>query len=209
MRDGYCAGKTETSGKIETSSAQAPPMIELSNVSKEFMVGGKPLSALRNLNLAVASGEFVSIIGQSGCGKTTLLRMIAGLEQPSEGLIKVEGKVVKGPSRDRGLVFQEPRLFPWATEAHNIKLGLLDRGGIRKVMGPAAVGWPRGFRRCLSQRTVGDGPKSCLGQALAGSPQILLLDEPWSPRCCYPIEDAGPADEDLAGELPDCGGSNS
>ncbi|MGI6566037.1 MAG: ABC transporter ATP-binding protein [Limnochordia bacterium] len=180
MRDGYCAGKTETSGKIETSSAQAPPMIELSNVSKEFMVGGKPLSALRNLNLAVASGEFVSIIGQSGCGKTTLLRMIAGLEQPSEGLIKVEGKVVKGPSRDRGLVFQEPRLFPWATVAHNIKLGLPDRRrnqerlwALLRLVGleDFADAYPRELSGGMAQRAA-------LARALAGSPQILLLDEP-------------------------------
>lgn len=155
-------------------------MIELSNVSKEYIVGARQLSVLKNLNLAVAPAEFVSIIGQSGCGKTTLLHMIAGLNQPTEGQIRIRGKLVKGPGRDRGLVFQEPRLFPWATVAHNIRLGLPDRGRdegrlweLLRLVGlqDFAQAYPRELSGGMAQRAA-------LARALAGSPEILLLDEP-------------------------------
>ena len=155
-------------------------MIELSNVSKEYIVGGSQLSVLQKLSLTVAPAEFVSIIGQSGCGKTTLLHMIAGLNQPTEGQIRIRGKLVKGPGRDRGLVFQEPRLFPWATVAHNIRLGLPDRGPdedrlwelLRLVaLQDFAQAYPRELSGGMAQRAA-------LARALAGSPEILLLDEP-------------------------------
>lgn len=175
MKDTYSAGK------IGNNSADTLPMIELRNVSKEYVVGGRQLSALQNLNLAVVPGEFVSIIGQSGCGKTTLLHMVAGLEQPTEGEIRIRGRLVKGPGRDRGLVFQEPRLFPWATVAHNIRLGLPDRGQnearlwelLRRVgLEDFAQAYPRELSGGMAQRAA-------LARALAGSPQILLLDEPF------------------------------
>jgi sulfonate transport system ATP-binding protein len=155
-------------------------MIELSNVSKEYIVGARQLSVLKNLNLAVAPAEFVSIIGQSGCGKTTLLHMIAGLNQPTKGQIRIRGKLVKGPGRDRALVFQEPRLFPWATVAHNIRLGLPDRGPdedrlweLLRLVGlqDFAQAYPRELSGGMAQRAA-------LARALAGSPEILLLDEP-------------------------------
>ena len=155
-------------------------MIELSNVSKEYIVGGSQLSVLQKLSLNVAPAEFVSIIGQSGCGKTTLLHMIAGLNQPTEGQIRIRGKLVKGPGRDRGLVFQEPRLFPWATVAHNIRLGLPDRGPdedrlweLLRLVGlqDFAQAYPRELSGGMAQRAA-------LARALAGSPEILLLDEP-------------------------------
>ncbi|NLY29521.1 MAG: ABC transporter ATP-binding protein [Firmicutes bacterium] len=155
-------------------------MIELSNVSKEYIVGGSQLSVLQKLSLNVAPAEFVSIIGQSGCGKTTLLHMIAGLNQPTEGQIRIRGKLVKGPGRDRGLVFQEPRLFPWATVAHNIRLGLPDRGRdegrlweLLRLVGlqDFAQAYPRELSGGMAQRAA-------LARALAGSPEILLLDEP-------------------------------
>ena len=174
MKDTYSAGR------IENNSADTFPMIELSNVSKEYIVGARQLSVLKNLNLAVAPAEFVSIIGQSGCGKTTLLHMIAGLNQPTEGQIRIRGKLVKGPGRDRGLVFQEPRLFPWATVAHNIRLGLPDRGRdegrlweLLRLVGlqDFAQAYPRELSGGMAQRAA-------LARALAGSPEILLLDEP-------------------------------
>jgi len=155
-------------------------MVELRKVSKEYVVGGKRLSVLEDLTLAVARGEFISIIGQSGCGKTTLLHMIAGLERPSEGEIRIRGEPVRGPGRDRGLVFQEPRLFPWATVAHNIRLGLPDRGRNQERLWELLrlVGLEDFARAYPRELSGGMAQRAALARALAGSPQVLLLDEP-------------------------------
>jgi len=155
-------------------------MVELRKVSKEYVVGGKRLSVLEDLTLAVARGEFISIIGQSGCGKTTLLHMIAGLERPSEGEIRIRREPVRGPGRDRGLVFQEPRLFPWATVAHNIRLGLPDRGRNQERLWELLrlVGLEDFARAYPRELSGGMAQRAALARALAGSPQVLLLDEP-------------------------------
>lgn len=166
-------------GPIEVTDRE-PLSIEIVNISKRFGVGDRGVEALADLNLTIPAGDFITIIGQSGCGKTTLLRLIAGLEHPSKGYIKVGGNTVEGTGWDRGLIFQEPRLFPWATVAHNISLGLRDRGknqdqimALLRMVGleDFATAYPRELSGGMAQRVA-------LARALAGSPQVLLLDEP-------------------------------
>jgi sulfonate transport system ATP-binding protein len=166
-------------GPVDVAERE-PLSIEMVNVSKCFGVGDRKVEALADLTLTIPAGDFVTIIGQSGCGKTTLLRLIAGLENPSKGYIRVGGNTVEGTGWDRGLIFQEPRLFPWATVAHNIKLGLRDRGGnqeritaLLQLVGleEFATAYPRELSGGMAQRVA-------LARALAGSPQVLLLDEP-------------------------------
>ncbi|NMB25846.1 MAG: ABC transporter ATP-binding protein [Firmicutes bacterium] len=157
--------------------------IEIRGLSKWFGNGENSLEALADVNLSIPAEAFLTVVGQSGCGKTTLLRLIAGLEAPTEGYIKVGDRLVEGTGWERGLIFQEPRLFPWATVAHNVRLGMPERGrgavGVDAVMdllrlvglGDFADAYPRELSGGMAQRVA-------LARALAGSPQVLLLDEP-------------------------------
>lgn len=161
----------------------APADIEICGLSKWFQGAENSLEALADVNLCIPGGAFITIVGQSGCGKTTLLRLIAGLEAPTEGYVKVGGRLVEGTDWERGLIFQEPRLFPWATVSHNVLLGLPGRGrdalghdavmGLLRLVGleDFANAYPRELSGGMAQRVA-------LARALAGSPEVLLLDEP-------------------------------
>ena len=95
------------------------------NVNKSFS-DGQEIEVLTNINLDIHAGEFLTIIGPSGCGKSTLLRLIAGLILPNSGSIFLDNKIITGPGSDRGVVFQEARLFPWLTVYDNVAFGLSD-----------------------------------------------------------------------------------
>ena len=100
-------------------------------VSKEFPTldeSGARTRALNHISLSVAAGEFVSLVGPSGCGKSTLLRLIAGLGTPDSGELWIDSERITAPSAERGLVFQDPNLFPWLTVRRNIATGLVARG---------------------------------------------------------------------------------
>lgn len=94
------------------------------DVNKSFVVNGQSVDVLKDINLEIEEGEFVVIVGHSGCGKSTLLKMIAGLEKNDTGILSVDGKEVDGPGMDRGMIFQEHRLFPWMSIEKNVQLGL-------------------------------------------------------------------------------------
>src|SRR5262245_48497631 len=105
--------------------------IEIEAVSKRYRSGNEALLALDTLSLTIQPGEFLSIVGASGCGKSTLLRLLTGLDVDYEGEIRVNGARVQGTSLDRGIVFQEHRLFPWLTVRQNVGLGLENSGWSR------------------------------------------------------------------------------
>jgi sulfonate transport system ATP-binding protein len=140
--------------------------------------------ALRGMHLFAHSGEIVALLGGSGCGKTTLLRLAAGLDQPSAGTIAIDGRTVTGTHPAISAVFQEPRLLPWLSVAHNIGFGgprvasgerqrriedLLRRIGLEGYGGR----WPKDLSGGQQQRVA-------IARALIGRPGILLLDEPFS-----------------------------
>ena len=101
----------------------AAPLIVVSNLEKTYRTKGRALvQALGGLSLDVADGEFVTIEGQSGCGKTTFLKILAGLLARSSGEVALRGRPVEGPSRDIGIVFQDPVLLPWRTVLDNVML---------------------------------------------------------------------------------------
>jgi len=141
------------------------------------------VAALDNVSLEVEAGAFVSLIGPSGCGKSTLLRLVAGLDLPNSGELWVGGEPILRPSAERGLVFQDPNLFPWLTVRRNIQAGLVARGvqhGARhevddfmRLVGLEAFAdsFPHHLSGGMAQR-VG------LARALINSPKVLLLDEP-------------------------------
>jgi len=160
--------------------------LRIVNVSKSFTKiddASAQVLALDSVSLSVAAGELVSLIGPSGCGKSTLLRLIAGLDAPSSGELWIGNDVLFGPSAERGLVFQDPNIFPWLTVRRNIAAGLVARGVVHekrrdvdefmRLVGLEAFAdtFPHHLSGGMAQR-VG------LARALINHPKVLLLDEP-------------------------------
>jgi len=159
--------------------------LRIEGVSKSFRVSGSALRVLDSLDLAVGPGGFLTIVGASGCGKSTLLRLIAGLDTDFDGRVTLDGQRVTAPSLDRGLVFQEPRLFPWLTVAQNIALGLLNatlskterRHAVAEHI--ALVGL-NGFQDAYPhQLSGGMAQRVAIARGLVNRPRVLLLDEPF------------------------------
>jgi len=159
--------------------------LEVRNVSKSFEVGGAPIEVLRDVSLDVAAGEFVAALGPSGCGKSTLLRLIAGLERDYEGAITQDGDAITGTSLHRGIVFQEPRLFPWATVWQNVALGLknspISESAKRESIAAhiALVGLDGFAQAYPHQLSGGMAQRAAIARGLVNRPRLLLLDEPF------------------------------
>jgi sulfonate transport system ATP-binding protein len=159
--------------------------LDIRHVSKTFRVSGAPVEALSDISLSIRPGEFVSIVGPSGCGKSTLLRMLAGLERGFIGEITQDGRPIMGTALDRGIVFQEPRLFPWATVAQNVGIGLQNAplsAAEKKTVVAAHIRLVglQGFERAYPhQLSGGMAQRAAIARGLVNRPQILLLDEPF------------------------------
>ena len=139
--------------------------------------------ALSGISFVVEAGELVSLIGPSGCGKSTLLRLMAGLEIPDAGELLIGHKPITGPSAERGLVFQDPNLFPWLTVRGNIQAGLVARGVLhekrREVNEFLSLVGLEGFADAYPhQLSGGMAQRIALARALINHPSVLLLDEP-------------------------------
>jgi NitT/TauT family transport system ATP-binding protein len=159
--------------------------IEIRNVSKEFEGRGGTTVALQNVSFDVASNEFVCVVGPSGCGKSTILNIIAGLTEPSSGTVKVGGKEISGPGKERGVVFQQYALFPWKTVVENVEFGLkfqeIPKGERRQIAEKylELVGL-KDFRDAYPKELSG-GMKQrvAIARAYAVNPEVLLMDEPF------------------------------
>ncbi|MDQ8045395.1 MAG: ABC transporter ATP-binding protein [Solirubrobacteraceae bacterium] len=147
--------------------------------------GGRATHALGPIDLTIDPGEFVVIVGPSGCGKSTLLSLLAGFIEPSEGEVLVDGSRVAGPDPSRGIVFQQPNLYPWYTVRENVALGPRLRGASKgerhaiadehlRLVGLAdfAGAKPYELSGGMQQRTQ-------IARVLANDPQLMLLDEPF------------------------------
>lgn len=159
-------------------------LLDIRGVSKRFQdSAGGEVVALAEVNLTIRPGELVSLLGPSGCGKSTLLRLLAGLDLPDSGTITLDGENVKEPHYSRGLVFQDPTLFPWRTVRENVATGWDARGIPWKESGEIddyiqLVGLS-GFEHAYPyQLSGGMAQRAALARALVNHPKVLLLDEP-------------------------------
>jgi NitT/TauT family transport system ATP-binding protein len=186
--------KAERQSPLHVSGAltDGEAEIELRGVSKRFSARDRETVALTNIDLGIRKQEFVTLLGQSGCGKTTMLRILAGLTRPTEGEVTVAGRPLwRGDRRDDdalrklGLVFQDANLFPWFTVEENIALPLLLRKVDKKQRRARAhelgelVGL-EGFEKALPRELSGGmRQRVAIARALSYNPEILLMDEPF------------------------------
>jgi len=156
-------------------------MLQLASVTKIYPNG---VHALERFSAEIRRGEIVAIIGGSGCGKSTLLRAVAGLDSASAGTVTLDGETIMSPHPKVGIIFQEPRLLPWLSVAHNIGFGLSElpaaerrdrvaRALQRVGLTEKARAWPRELSGGQAQRVA-------IARALVAQPEVLLLDEPFS-----------------------------
>jgi NitT/TauT family transport system ATP-binding protein len=181
-----------TTRNASLGADQPPPQLRVSGVEKVYQARQGEVHALSNINLTIGRGEFVSLVGRSGCGKTTLLRILSGLLPPSSGTVEADGAPIwRGSKRNDeafrhfGLVFQDANLFPWYTVADNIALPLKLRGvGKRERRARASelcelVGLP-GFEKAYPRELSGGmRQRAAIARALSYDPTILLMDEPF------------------------------
>lgn len=156
-------------------------MLALENVGKTYPNG---VRALGGISMSVTQGEIVAVVGGSGCGKSTMLRVVSGLERPTHGRVTLDGAEIAAPHEKIGIVFQEPRLLPWLSVADNVGFGLADRPKAergarvaaqldRVSLTDKATVWPRELSGGQAQRVA-------IARALVTRPEVLLLDEPFS-----------------------------
>jgi NitT/TauT family transport system ATP-binding protein len=165
----------------------APSKLAIENVSKSFNAATGIVQALDRVSLQVGEGEFVCLVGASGCGKTTLLNIIAGLEKPDSGTVMADGKAVTGPGRERLVMFQEAALFPWLDVLGNVLFGLKlkpnlrakDRRDIAKYY-LELVELSRFEHANIHELSGGMKQRVALARALAPNPRVLLMDEPFA-----------------------------
>lgn len=156
----------------------------INGLSKSYVMNGRQLPVLENIDLVAAPGQFITIVGASGCGKSTLLRLIAGLDRDFAGEIWIAGRHISGPSLNRGLIFQDHRLFPWLTIEDNIAIAFegrrIDRAEKQALVAEhiALVGL-QGFEKAYPHQVSGGmAQRAAIARALVNEPDILLLDEP-------------------------------
>jgi len=159
--------------------------VAFDNVSMRFGSGTAEVRALDQVSLAFGRGDFLCIVGPSGCGKTTLLQLLAGFLAPSAGRVTVEGSKIEGPGPDRGVVFQQPALFPWMTVAANAGFGPMVLGVDRGQREQRVEHWLRlvglwDFRaRYPYELSGGMQQRLAIVRALCNEPRLLLMDEPF------------------------------
>ncbi|WP_199313745.1 nitrate ABC transporter ATP-binding protein [Leptolyngbya sp. FACHB-671] len=179
--------------QVETKSVaifqqpQAKSFLEIANVSKVYPTPKGPYPVLQDVNLSIKQGEFICLIGHSGCGKTTLLNMVSGFNQPSQGSVQLRGKSITKPGPDRMVVFQGYALLPWLTAFENVylavdsvhpkKLEAEKRAIVREHL--AMVGLADAADKKPPQLSGGMKQRVAIARALAIRPEVLILDEPF------------------------------
>lgn len=163
------------------------PVVELINVSRRFITpDGKSMTAIRDFNMSVARGEFVAVVGPTGCGKSTTLNLVTGLARPSSGEVRLFGQPVSGIDPRIGFAFQTDALFPWRSVIDNVVAGPLFRGKPREEAYAKAREWLTRVHlaghetKYPHQLSGGMRKRVSLAQTFINEPQVLLMDEPFS-----------------------------
>jgi ABC-type nitrate/sulfonate/bicarbonate transport system ATPase subunit len=161
--------------------------IELREISLEYDSVENPVTALQDVSFSVEPAEFLCVVGQSGCGKTTMLNIVAGFLKPTKGVILIGGKTVTGKGLDRGVVFQDfAQLFPWRTAQRNVEFGLEMKGIAKQEREEIALRFLRlvnleKFARSYPHELSGGmQQRVAIARALAYNPAVLLMDEPFA-----------------------------
>jgi NitT/TauT family transport system ATP-binding protein len=172
---------------VFSGNGGAYPAIELVNVSRRFVSpDGKSLTALHDFSMTVQRGEFVAVVGPTGCGKSTTLNLVTGLVRASSGEVRVMGKPVAGIDRRIGFVFQTDALFPWLNVINNVAAGPIFRGRRKTEAYRAASDWiarvglAKFEKHYPHQLSGGMRKRVALAQTFINDPEILLMDEPFS-----------------------------
>ncbi len=170
-----------------TNQSHPQTFVAIENVSKVYPTPKGPYTVLQNVNLSVAEGEFICVIGHSGCGKSTLLNMVSGFATPTDGTVRVNGKLVTKPGPDRMVVFQNYALLPWLTVFENVYLAVdtvnpekreaEKRAIVREHL--AMVGLTEAAEKKPPQISGGMKQRVSIARALSIRPEVLILDEPF------------------------------
>jgi NitT/TauT family transport system ATP-binding protein len=169
----------------QRNNKNTPGEIVLSGVTKYYGIGESKKAVIEDCSLTIEAGKLSVMIGPSGCGKSSLIRLIAGFEKPSSGTITIDGKPIRGPGKDRLVVFQESALFPWMTTEENISFGPIARSEVNTESQNLAkflidkVGLSQ-FKKKFPNQLSGGMQRRCeLARALINSPEVMILDEPF------------------------------
>jgi NitT/TauT family transport system ATP-binding protein len=178
-------GATDSSVPVDVGGS-APARIEVARLTKRFLTpAGSPFTALRDVAFTVEPGQFCAIVGPTGCGKSTTLGLVSGLDRPSDGSVRVGGREVHGVTKGVSFMFQADALFPWKTVLANVMIGPTLNGTSRKNAVALARDWLRrvglaGFEdRYPHQLSGGMRKRVAMAAALINAPRILLMDEPF------------------------------
>ncbi|MDA8185284.1 MAG: ABC transporter ATP-binding protein [Actinomycetota bacterium] len=178
--------------KNALASTDALPAVDVSGVTKTFVIKRQTRPALGEINMSIPAGRVISIVGPTGCGKTTLLNIIGGFERPTEGTVRVRGVTVNGPSPECGYVFQEANLFPWLDVFSNVIFAARYGHGLRKDWSDEKhlrakvdqylenVGLADARKLYPYQISGGMRARAALARVLVANTSVLLLDEPFS-----------------------------
>jgi len=159
--------------------------LQVSSVCKSFGYGPKAKQVLDSVSFDLHSGQFLALVGSSGSGKSTVMRLIAGLERPSSGEIRLDGQRIRGPGADRGMVFQKYSLYPWLTAAQNVAFGMRLQGRPKAEVRERTayflevVGLVDSARLLPRELSGGMQQRVAIARSLAAEPKVLLLDEPF------------------------------
>lgn len=162
-----------------------PPILTLRQIELNYPSRLGQVQALTDISVTVEAGEFICIVGPSGCGKTSLLKIIAGFVPPTSGELLMDGQPITEPSAARGMVFQQPALYPWLTVADNVAFGLRMRGVStqertnRVTAMLKAVGLGDFGRRAPYELSGGMQQRAAIARVLVNEPRLMLMDEPF------------------------------